>query len=406
MLIFLYGREFIVKLLAPGFDEKTFELALQMTSIILLLLPIKAMFNVLAAYLNSIESFLILSFCNFIIINIFDILGIYLSSANKTLIIPIFYVLGELFALIILWIHSYNVGFRFRPHVNLRDTNMNELFRLSLPMGLSLMTNQINSVIDRALASNLSKGSMSALNYANRVQSIIMGLTITIIATVTFPKLNKLFAKDDINVALDIIRKGLNLTAFLLIPASMGLIIFSQEIIQLLFERGSFDLYSRVLTSQALIAYSIGLLFYGYGEILIQALAAIKLQKMIFINSIITVSSNIILNLILVNIYGYVGLALATSIAGIISFFYLKFALKKYIFKDNLIDKYEVLKIVIAASVTIILLSFINYYISTKLSNYIVISILMLLGLLIYIILAYIFKIKIFKWVFQIGCKI
>lgn len=401
MLIFLLGKGLIVKLLAPGFDVKTYEIALKMTSIILLLLPIKAMFNVLAAYLNSIESFIILSVCNFIVINIFDILGIYLSSADKIIIIPIVFVLGELIALVILWVHSHKVGFRFKPYLNLRDSNMHELLRLSLPMGLSLMINQANLVIDRVLASNLAKGNMSALNYANKVQLIIMGLTITIIATVTFPKLNKLFAKNNIKAVLDTISKGLNLTAFLLIPASFGLIIFSQDIIQLLFERGSFGLNSRILTAQALMAYSVGLLFYGYREILIQALSAKKLQKKIFINTIITVSTNVTLNLALVRVYGHIGLALATSLAGIISFIHLRYILRKYISKDNLINMQEVLKITTATLITVLLLSVSKHYLGSVFPNYAMVAILIITGGPIYIMLSYLFRTRILKWAIQ-----
>jgi putative peptidoglycan lipid II flippase len=149
------------------------------------------------------------------------------------------------------------------------------------------------------------------------------------------------------------------------------------------------------------MAYSVGLLFYGYREILIQALSAKKLQKKIFINTIITVSTNVTLNLALVRIYGHIGLALATSLAGIISFIHLRYILRKHVSKDNLIDIQEVLKITTATFITVVLLSVMKYYLRSVLPNYALVAILIITGSLIYTILSYLFRTRILKWVLQ-----
>ena len=68
------------------------------------------------------------------------------------------------------------------------------LCTLAIPLGLSLMADQINGVVDRMFASGLGEGVTSALSYANRVQSILLTLTTTIFIQVCYPRMNLYFA--------------------------------------------------------------------------------------------------------------------------------------------------------------------------------------------------------------------
>jgi len=403
-LLFLMLRKYIVLLLAPGFEATTYSLVVKMTSVMILLLPIMAGLNVLAGYLNYREHFLILSFCNYIVINIFIIIAIVVSSEEHIMLLPIIYVVGEVITLGILWIYSSKVGFVYRPRIDIRDKGLKELFILAVPMGLSLMLNQFNSVIDRVLASMLPEGTITALNYANKVQILILGLTITIIATVSYPKLNRLFAEKKTMDALIYVNKGMMLTAFICIPATFALVILAEPIVKLLFERGSFDSTNTVVTAQCLAAYGLGLLFYGYREILTQALGANKLQKGILTNTVIAIGCNVGLNLILIRFLGHIGLALATSIAGLISYLSLYHTLKKEC--GNVVDREsfkELVKMLIAAIIMATIVYLVFQMLLSVMGSNIALIWTSFLGVLIYFALTYFLQVKECIWVIQKG---
>ncbi len=63
-------------------------------------------------------------------------------------------------------------------------------------MGVAI--NDLNAIVDKTLASSLAVGSISALNYANRLNNLILGVFISAITTVIFPILSKEANNDNI----------------------------------------------------------------------------------------------------------------------------------------------------------------------------------------------------------------
>lgn len=402
-VFFIFKRN-ILAVLAPGFDMETYSLALKMAIIIIFVLPVRAIFNILAGYLNCKEDFLMLNFCNSIVINIFVILSIIVSSYEHIIILPILYVLGEILALGILWMYSAKAGFEYQPYINLNNKEVKELISLAVPMGLSIMANQLNTVTDRALASSLKAGIMTALNYADKLQLIVLSLTVTIIATVSYPKLNQFFAENRLKDALEVVNKGLMITTFICLPSTFVLIIFAEPIVRTLFERGSFDASNTIITSQCLIGYAIGLMFYGYREIISQALAANKLQKRIFTNSVFAVCLNIGFDFILIKPLGHLGLALATSIVGFISALLLYRTLIKEVGQvGNMNTIKEVLKMLLAAVLAAVVIILLYPIFNAKLNSLISLIMSIMINIILYFFLCHLFKAKTYNWILSFG---
>ncbi len=395
MVIFLLLSKQIVYIFAPGFDDKTAELAVKLFNIMILILPAKGMFNVIAGYYHSLERFNVVGVCNFLIVNLITILAILLSSYSNPLPLASVYVGGYILMTAGINILSKRDGLHYQLSLNFKDSNLLELFKLAIPMGLSLFANQINTVIDRMLASSLAEGTMTALNYANNIINMILGFTITILATIIYPRLNKLFANNDIKEAKYYVNRGMMITTLLCIPASFALATLSNPIVSLLYQRGTFDSKNTLITSQCLAFYSIGLTFYGYREILTRALASCKKQNTIFFNTILAIISNIILNVILVRYFGHIGLALATSISGGVSFILLYRSYYRVVGKDYTNENFkEIIKIIIASflmsGVTWRLYNSLQLY----LGNGITIILVSCVGALLFFLIGYIIKIK------------
>jgi putative peptidoglycan lipid II flippase len=108
---------------------------------------------------------------------------------------------------------------------------------------------------------------------------------------------------------------NLRLAACLTFPATVGLIVFRQEIVKLIYEGGSFLPEHTIKTSQVLLLYSLGLFAYSAVKILVPAFYALNDARTPVRSSMITVAAKVTLNLILRIPFGFLGLALATSFA-------------------------------------------------------------------------------------------
>jgi putative peptidoglycan lipid II flippase len=124
---------------------------------------------------------------------------------------------------------------------------------------------------------------------------------------------------------------GINIILVITIPAAVGLIVLSKPIVKIAFERGAFDTAATVMTSQALIFYSIGIVAMALRLLITKVYYSLQDTKTPMINGAISVGFNIVLNLILVRFMAHSGLALATSIASTIATFLFLYGLKRKI---------------------------------------------------------------------------
>ena len=99
---------------------------------------------------------------------------------------------------------------------------------------------------------------------------------------------------------------------------SVGMALISSDIIKLIYERGEFTSHSTMLTSNALLFYSIGMIGYGLMEILNKAFYAMQDSKTPMKTSVVAILLNVALSLVLVKYMGYTGLPLAASITSIV----------------------------------------------------------------------------------------
>lgn len=309
----------ISALLAPGFEEQGAVLLTEFIQLIVIGLPFMTVFNIIAAHLSTKESFIPSTICDYIVINLVIILGIMAASERH----PETLIYGEALAWVIatffLGLYArkrYNL--RYRPSIPVHDSYIMLQLKLAIPLGASRLISELNGVSDRIFASLLGEGVTSALSYANRVQSIFYTLTTSVFLSVCYPRMNRCFAAGDKEQGMYYVRKAVMLAAYISIPAACGLFVFAKPMTALLFERGSFTADSTAVTAGCLAFYALGIPFYALRETAAKALGANMQQKKIMKNTILSVVFNILLNLTLYRPLGHIGLALATSLTGVV----------------------------------------------------------------------------------------
>jgi len=124
---------------------------------------------------------------------------------------------------------------------------------------------------------------------------------------------------------------GLRLLFLITMPAAVGLMVLSEPINRLLFEYGRFSHEAVVAVAQASIVYTTGLIAYAGVKVIVPTFYALSDARTPLIAAVLTVSVNVVLNLMLMRPFGFLGLAAATAIAAYINFFFLLFMLRRRI---------------------------------------------------------------------------
>ena len=178
---------------------------------------------------------------------------------------------------------------------------------------------QVNLIIDLVLASLLSVGAISWLYFADRVAQLPLGIFGIALGTALLPRLSSQFRAGDLDEARASLAEALLFAAFLVIPATVALIAIAPQIVGGLFRHGAFTEADAVASAAALMAYAIGMPAHTLVKILQPAFYATARAGFVLKVSIVTVITNLALSLSLMPVLGHVGLALATSVSGIVA---------------------------------------------------------------------------------------
>jgi putative peptidoglycan lipid II flippase len=126
--------------------------------------------------------------------------------------------------------------------------------------------------------------------------------------------------------------KGLRLVAFLVLPSTIGLVLLSEPIVSVLYERRAFGAFDRAQTAGALQAYGYGLLFYAWLKVLQPAFYAIEKRWLPMMMSFVALGLNLGFNYLFVFVlkWGHESLAMTTSIVAGVNFLSLYIAMGRF----------------------------------------------------------------------------
>ena len=222
-------------------------------------------------------------------------------------------------------------GYKHNLKINLKDENIKKILYLIVPVFLGSYVNQINAVVNRTLASTLEFGSITALNYANKLNIFAVGILVISISTVMYPILSKLASENNIVEFKRSLLRNIDIVVIVMLPIMIGIMILSTPIVKILFEQGSFNSHDTYLTSTALFYYSVGIVAVGIRDITSRAFYSLQDTKTPVKNAVIAVFINMICSIILVKVLGIGGLAVSSSISSILGALLLILDLRKKI---------------------------------------------------------------------------
>jgi putative peptidoglycan lipid II flippase len=209
-------------------------------------------------------------------------------------------------------------GIRLRLDFGFRkDPAVRRVAVLMLPGIAGIAIYQLNVVVTRLLASFLPQGSVSYLYYGQRLFEFPQGLFVVSLAQALLPVMSRQIARGDEEGMHDSLVFAMALISVFTLPAIIGLILCAQPVYSLFFLGGEFDLEAMKRTAYALICYAPGLIFVGYSRIAAQTFYALKDTRTPVRVSFWTLLVNVCGGLLLMQWFGYLGLALALTIASL-----------------------------------------------------------------------------------------
>lgn len=309
----------IIKLFASGFNEETLVLAITFTKISIFSIYFIGLGYVFKSYLQLKNSF-ISSGITGIFFNSIIVIFIILSYKYNLYLLSIGIVVAVLAEVFFLVPYMKKMGYKISINFNLfNDKYLKRMCYLAIPVILGTSVNQINILVDRTLASQIAVGGISALNYANKLNLFIQGIFVITLATVLYPSISRMAAKNDIEGLKSKVIGALNIITVIILPISVLAMVFSEQIVEIVFGRGAFGKDAILMTSEGLFYYALGMIGMGHRQILTRAFFALQDTKTPMYNAAFAMILNIILNLILSKYLGLGGLALATSISALLT---------------------------------------------------------------------------------------
>jgi len=317
----------LVELIAPGFsaDPAKFEAAVGMTRITFPYLALVVIVTLNSGTLNAHGDFAVAAFAP-VLLNLFVMLFLAIAWLAPGWFPNAGYaaswgVLASGFAQLLLvagWARRRGVLETFaRPRL---DADVRLFFRSLWPSVVSSAGQQIAILADTIIASGLPTGAVSAINYADRLYQLPLGLIGAAAGTVLLPEMSRRIASGDPEGAQTSQNRTIALSLALCAPFLVGFVLIPDELVSAAYQRGAFNAASAARSASVLAAYGFGLL----PMVLIRSAVAtfqsrgdFKTPRNCFYAGL---AVNVALKFALTGSLGATGLAIATSVGAWINF--------------------------------------------------------------------------------------
>ncbi|MEW6407839.1 MAG: murein biosynthesis integral membrane protein MurJ [Patescibacteria group bacterium] len=317
-LLFIF-MEYFVNLIAPGFSESKRELTVTMSRIMLLSPIFFCLSNVAASILNSFKSFFLYALAP-IMYNLGIIFGaIFFVPRWGIYGLAFGVVLGAFLNMAVQVPKLFILGFRWKPIFDFRHEGVKKIWKLMIPRTMSLALDQINLLVITVLASFIIAGSVAIFNFANNLQSFPVSIFGVAYAIAAFPYLAEAVSKNDILLFRTHFSKTFSQILFFIIPISCLIILLRAQIVRLVLGAGKFDWEDTYLTAQSLGLFSLAIFAQALIHLLARTFYSLSDTKTPFFTSIFGIITNIILGIILIKIFGVLGLVFSYSFASFLN---------------------------------------------------------------------------------------
>jgi putative peptidoglycan lipid II flippase len=193
-------------------------------------------------------------------------------------------------------------GMNFKFAVSFSDPGVRRVTSLMVPGFIGMGIAQINLLVDTIFANAkiMPEGSLVSLYVADRVTELVLGGYAIAVATAIMPMMSHQAAAGDHEGMKKTFLFALRIVSFITIPATVGLVILREPIVQVLFQHGRFVAESTRLTARALLYYSLGLPAFAAVKLIVPAFYSTQDTRTPVRVAVLAMLANVLLNFIFV----------------------------------------------------------------------------------------------------------
>jgi len=261
--IFVLLAPVIMPLFAPGFEGEILDLTVTLSQVLFPILIMLGMSGVVVGILNSYDRFGAFAisplFWNLTIIAALVLLIPHFHGQDRIYAYAIGILVGTLVQLLIPTFDLRNTPFKFEWSFEWRNRDVRRVLLLMLPVTISLGLINFNMLINSLFGSLVSDQSPAAIDKAFRIYQLPQGIFSVAIATVLFPTLARFAARGEHDNLRATMANGMRQILFVLLPAAAAILVLSEPMIRLVYQRGEFTPAETTLVATALFWFAFSL---------------------------------------------------------------------------------------------------------------------------------------------------
>ena len=309
----------LINILVPGYDAQTKELAVFLTRIMFGQAFFMCLMGICQGICHSYKKFLAPAIGSVLYNLAIIVVGLLFKEEWGIVAFTVGVVFGAFLNFAVQIPTLIGVGMHYRPIIDLNHPGVRKFFTLLVPVFIGLSVTHLNTFVGTNLGSSLGEGIVTALSNAQRLMMLPVGVFAISIAVASFPTMAAHVAQNNMEAYKEDLSLSFRTIVFINVPAAVGMAVLSVPIVRAMYMQGNFTLANMDVTADALVFYCIGLLGYGAQHALNRGFYAIQDTKSPVAINVGVIILNIALSIILSKVLGYRGLALAYSIAGLVS---------------------------------------------------------------------------------------
>lgn len=314
-----FFAEPFTRLIAPGFDEKTFDLTVSLLKVLLPSFFFMFLVDLATSILHSLRQFTVPALLRIVAPSV-SILSIALLVRHVGIYaLAIGTVVGGVIQLSLLARALYKQGLSYRFVFQPSDKQVKNLFYLVYPFAFSVLVTQGAGVVYRILVSDLSIGSLASLKFAEKITQFLIIMFLNSVTMVIYPLLAEKASRKDIKGIHQTVGSSIRLIFFVTIPLVIGVALLRHPLVAFLYQRGHFSAEDAQMTAAALLFLIIGMTTNGISAVFGYTVLALKQTKVSVAVTICSQAIAIALFMLLVPRMQHAGLALASSLVPISS---------------------------------------------------------------------------------------
>jgi putative peptidoglycan lipid II flippase len=321
--LFVLAAPVIMPLFAPGFDEQLTDLTVTLAQILFPIVLMLGLSGLVVGVLNSFDQFAVPALAplawNLAIIATLVVLVPQFEGDDRIYAYAIGVLIGTLVQLLLPLPWLRRTGFRVARDFNWRDERVMRVLKLMFPVTIGLGLINFNLSVDSIFATLISEEAPAAIDKAFRIYMLPQGVFAVAIATVLFPTFSRLATRGDTEGLRNVQGSGTRQMLLLLVPCAVLMMVLSDPITRIIYQRGEFDAAQTDLVSEALFFFALSLPFAGVNLILIRTFFSLQSPWTPTFIALANLGINAGLDALLYEPMGIGGIPLATAIVSLIT---------------------------------------------------------------------------------------